>query len=380
MFKSLISSPRRQQFFSLLIFYSACLWFRFFTTSVLPPYYLNHGLGLKQLVFAVMIAYFTSVILSIVLKTIHSHISWYLTFLFYALFILTIINLSSFWHFYLAHFFIGLIIIFFWIPYNIIHYQLTPRHRTGSSSAILFSIISILSLIAPLVSGFLASYSYNYIWIGSVIFILPPIYLIRFQPNILIKNDLIAGLKEIRSTRIFMFIQGVWEAMIMSIIPVFSLFFIKSPAKYGIFLAYLALVSIFANLSLGRLTDKLQKRTIFLYPLTLGLSLVTFLFPLAINHLFWWLVVTGVIQFILPLFWNTSTAIVADAHKDIEKAFTTREFVLNIARFLGISLVYINFLYQPRPTYIFYFLGSVMLFYPLILFYRTKISKKYSYL
>lgn len=78
---------------------------------------------------------------------------------------------------------------------------------------------------------------------------------------------------------------------------------------YGVFLSYISLVSITANLTLGKLTDKLQKRVLFLYPLTIIMALVTFTFPFATKNITHWIIVTGIIGFLLPLFWNVSTAL-----------------------------------------------------------------------
>ena len=380
MLRLLTSNSRRQQFFTLLIFFASYLWYRVFSTSVLPPYYLNQGISYQQMALGSVFAFLSAAIIVVVLSRIRSLISWRLALLCYVCFLFLVIYLSSPWQFYLAHVFVGLAIILFWVPYNIVHYKLTPKHRTGYSSAILFSIPPLVSLIAPLLAGFLAQIDYKYIWIFSFLFFLIPVYLSKFQKNILIKFNFKASLQEIKSTRILFFLQAIWEAVIFSVIPIFSLFFIKSPAKYGIYLAYLSLMAILANLTLGHITDKLQKRTIFLYPLTIILAITTLLFPLALKNITWWIIITGIIQFIVPLFWNMVTSMVVDVHQNLNRAFIGREFVLSVGRAIGIFAVFINFYFQSPPTYIFYFLGGIMLLFPIVLFYNTKISKRYNYL
>ncbi len=266
------------------------------------------------------------------------------------------------------------------MPYNNLNYQISDTHRTGLSSDILFSVHPIISLFAPLLAGFLAHQSYSWIWVLSAIFYFLTFNLTKYQKSFNINYQIKSSFKAIKSIRVFLFLQGVWEALVFGIIPIFSLFFIKSPLNYGTYMAYLALMGVLANLSLGRLTDKLQKRTIFLYPLTIILGITTLLFPLTLKSIFWWIVITGVIQFFLPLFWNVSTAMAIDSYANIKQVIPIRELLMALGRILGLFLTFINFQFESRPTIIFYFLGGVMLLYPLILFYNTKVSKKYTYL
>ena len=102
--------------------------------------------------------------------------------------------------------------------------------------------------------------------------------------------------------------------------------------------------------------------------------------PFGIEKLFTWVVLAGIISFLTPVFWNISTAMVIDSTPNLRVGIPGRELALATGRLIGISFVLISFLYEKKPFIIFIFLGIVMLIYPLILFYRTKISKKYSYL
>ncbi|MDD5489174.1 MAG: hypothetical protein PHP25_00640 [Candidatus Moranbacteria bacterium] len=187
-------------------------------------------------------------------------------------------------------------------------------------------------------------------------------------------------MREIKSTRWFIFDQGIWEATIFGIIPIFSLFFIKEPLEYGGYLAYLALMAVLANLLLGRFTDKIQKRAIFLYPLTISIAILTFLFVFAVGNIFIWFVLTGLLQFLLPLFWNISTAMVVDSHPNLRLAMPGREYMLASGRIVGLLIAFISFSLEKIPHNVFFILGFVMFLYPVILFWNTKISKRHSYL
>jgi len=380
MLKSLISNTRRQQFASLLIFHAAYIWFRSFSNVVLPPHYLQQGISLQQMIIGSIIVFMAASLLQIFKTHYASKRSFRLAIILTLVAVLLIIKITTVWQFYLSQAIFGLTIISFYLIYNIAHFELTPRHRTGFSSAIFFSIYPLVSLITSLLAGLLAQANYLFIWILSGLFFFIPQYLVKFQKDFKVSYNLKLSLQAIKATRSFIFLQGIWESLLFGIIPVFSLYFIKSPLSYGAYMAYLSLMSVLANLLLGRYTDRVQKRILFLYPLTLIMASLAFLFPLAISKVLWWVIITGAVQFLRPIFWNVSTAFVIDSHPNLRQAIPAREFLLSLGRVFGLSLVLLNFLVQSKPTYIFYFLGTIMLIYPFLLFYNTKISKKYSYL
>ena len=128
------------------------------------------------------------------------------------------------------------------------------------------------------------------------------------------------------------------------------------------------------------MTDKLQKRAIFLYPITMGLAIVTLLFPLATQDLKLWTILVTAVTFLIPLFWNLSFAIVIDSHPNLDLAIPGREIALALGRMLGLFLAFLSFSFEKTPKYIFVVLGLVMLLYPLNLFWNTKIKKTYQYL
>ncbi|MBU1085844.1 MAG: hypothetical protein ABIJ43_02555 [Candidatus Beckwithbacteria bacterium] len=369
---------RRKRFFNLLVFYASYVWFKSFSGSVLIPYYHQQGIVQQQMVIADVLFFLSAIVITLFLKTIYSKKSWRLALIFSMIGLFLITNIYNIYQYYLSSIIIGFTIIFFYVTYNIAHFELTPKHRTGFSSAILFSLAPIISLIAPLVAGFTANFNYLYIWIFSLIFFLLSFYLSRKQYNFKIQYKI--SFKEIKPTMVFTFLEALWEPLVFTVIPVFSLFFIKSPLYFGAYMSYLSLMSVIANLTLGKLTDKLQKRIVFLYPLTILMAVVTFLFPFALTKIIWWLVITGIIQFFTPLFWNLTTSMFIDTTKDIRTGFVTRELVLSIGRAISTILIAINFYFQTKPTFIFYYLGFIMLLFPIALFYNTKISKRYNYL
>jgi len=375
--KQSFSSSQRRAFLNLTVFYAAYQWFKSFSTAVLNPYLLEHGLTMSQLFTGDLIFFTSAFCFQLILPQIRSRLSWRLALITSFLSILLLAFLTNVYHFYLSNFLAGLSMPLFYVVYNTAHFKLTPKHRTGFSAAVLFSIAPIITFLTPLLAGFVAHFNYLYIWLLSGLFFFLVFYLVRYQINSLQKFTI--KFSTLTSTRVFIFLEGIWEILYFSLIPYYSLYFITTPLYYGVYLSYLSLLSIASNLILGRLTDKLQKRIIFLYPVTLTMALVTFLFPLALNQIIYWIIITGLIRFLTPQFWNLSTSMMVDTANSL-LAFSTREFILSFSRATGLVLVLINFAFQTKPTYIFYLFGLVMFLFPLILFYNTRISRKHQYL
>ena len=308
----------------------------------------------------------------LLLKQLSSRPAWRWAIVLAFVGILVIIKIDYLWQFYLCNILLGINMVLFFAPYNIVHFQLTPKTRTSYSSAIMFSIYPLISLISPLLAGWLAEISYAYIWIGSAVFFLLALYLTKFQTQLTINFNWRKNLTYLRPTRVFILLEGLWEPVVFSAIPVFTLYFIQSPLYYGTYLAYLALVAVVANLALGQLSDKLRHRLGFLYPVTLLLVLTTLLLPLGINNLKLWLILTGALQFLLPLFWNFSTSFFVDLQPNLTRDMPVREMLLAVGRTVGCLLVFANFYFQDRPTYIFYLLGGIMFLYPVLLWLRRR--------
>jgi uncharacterized membrane protein YjfL (UPF0719 family) len=369
-----------KKFLLLFTFYVSYVWFTSFGTSVLPAHFLAQHINLQQLMFGKVLAFLAQILLLITFTDLTAKISWRLALIFSFSYILLSITVYNSFQFYLASFVNGFGLFFFFIFYNIAHFENTPQVKRGHSSALMFIAPSMIGVVAPLLAGFLTQINLFVMWLVSFISFCISFYLIRLQENFRISYRIGAVMHEIKATRVFIFIEGVWEALVFGVIPIYTLYFIKTPLGYGTFLSYLALVSIVANFTLGRITDKLQKRTVFLYPLTIIMAGTTISFITVRSDITIWIVLTGIIQFLLPLFWNISTAMVIDAHSNLHLAIPGRELTLALGRIIGLIMAYLSFTVEKSPHYIFIVLGLILFVYPAKLFWNTKISKNYSYL
>jgi hypothetical protein len=244
----------------------------------------------------------------------------------------------------------------------------------------MFSIGPIVSIAAPLLAGSIAQISYSAVWVLSGLFLLGTLYLAGIQKSYSVRYSLCLAAREVHSTRFYIIIQGIWEAMRFGIIPIYGLFFIKTPLGYGTYIAYLSLSAAAANLLFGKFTDKKQKRMVYLYPLSIILAGVTFLFPLATSNIVYWMILAGILQFFIPIFANLMLTAVVDHHSNLQLAMAGREIFLNVGRVTGMAMVIISFYLEEKPFYIFLILGSILLLLPLNLLWKTKLTKKHSYL
>lgn len=372
MLNSLLSNSRRQQFFNLLFFYAAYLWFRSFSTSVLGPHFLENDISLAQMILGSFWFFLAGSLCIILYKTYSSRNAWQQAIVLSIIAILIVVKVDHVWQFYLYSFILGLGNVLFFIPYNIAHFRLTPSHRTSFSSGIMFSVYPIIALIAPLAAGWLAEINYAYIWYGSIIFFFISLSLVKFQARFTFNFNLKHDLIYLKPTWLIVIFQGLWEPIIFGVIPVFTLNFIQTPLAFGTYFSYLGLVAILANLFLGRLSDKLNRRLRFLIPTTILIGVGTMMLPLATSKLIFWLIITGMIEFLVPLFWNFSTAYFVDRQPDNIRSMPAREWLLSVSRMIGFLLVFFNFYFQTKPTMIFYLLGGVMLLYPAVLIYNTR--------
>lgn len=376
MFKALLSSSRRQLFFNLLIFYAAYVWFRSFSTSVLGPHFLENNISLAQMILGSFWFSAAGSLFLVIIKAYSSRAAWWQAMVLSIIAILIVIRVDNVWQFYLYSFLLGLNSVLFYIPYNIAHFKLTPSHRTSFSAAIMFSVYPVIAFVVPLLAGWLAEMTYFYIWFGSILFFLIALFLVRFQTRFTFHLNLKQDLIYLKPTWLIVVLEGLWEPIIFGVIPVFTLNFIKTPLAIGIYFSYLGLVAILANLFLGRLSDKLNRRLRFLIPTTILMGLGTMILPWATSRLIFWLVITGIIEFLSPLFWNFATAYFVDCQPDSNRSMPAREWVLSVSRTIGIALVFFNFYFEKQPTIIFYVLGVVMLLYPVVLLYNTRHAAK----
>jgi len=140
-------------------------------------------------------------------KTLSAKTSWAIAMFGFFASILLVIDVKSEVQYYLSAFFNGFNLFFFWIFYNIAHFEHTPKERIGVSSGFMFGVPSIIGIVAPLIAGFLGGINLWLAWSLSFISLGITMVLIKMQRNFTISLNITTSLKEIVSTRVLIFIH-----------------------------------------------------------------------------------------------------------------------------------------------------------------------------
>lgn len=370
---------KNKKFLTLLTLFISYIWVVTFVRSMLPIHFIESGFSIEQMLAGFLFMFSIQLAALLLIKKLSSKFAWRISILFLFAFLAFIVNVKNDVQMYLGMALSGLSLFFFFPIYNIAHFESTPKKKIGTSSALMFSIGPAIGILAPALAGFVAQIDFFFFWILSAILMAITLITINFQENFSLNYSRIAVYEEIKYTRPYIFLEGIWSALVLGIIPVYSITFVKTPIAFGAFLSYIAIISAISNLILGKLTDKLERRAVFLYPLTLILALTTFFFQFALKNFGLWIIFTGIVGFVLPMFWNLSTTLVVDNHDHLRHALIGREIVLSAGRTVGLGLAFLSFTFEKEPKYIFIFLSLSVLLYPVILFYNERIKKHHQY-
>ncbi len=363
----------------LFALYASYLWFTKVGTSTLPTHFLAIHISFSQMIFALMLGFIAQLILLVFLRSFSAKLSWYLALISAISYIIFVTLFNNIILFYIASFINGLALYFFFVFYNIAHFDNTPQEKRGHSSSLMFILPSIVGILAPLVSGFFTELNVVFLAFLAFISFLISFFLVNFQDDFKISYTIKEAINEIKPVRIFILLEGIWNGLLF-LISIYTLYYIKTPVGYGLFISYLAIVSIIASFALGKITDRLQKRSVFLYPVTIAIAVITALFAFVKSDLTSWVILVSVIQFLSLLFAGLSMAFVVDTNPKLHLAIPARELTLAVGRITGLLMVLLSFTVEKSPFYIFIVLGLIFLVYPVLLFWNTKISKKHAYL
>lgn len=369
-----------RNFLTLFVFFLSYICFYSFSYSIIPFHVFQQGITFNDQIFGQIIRFVVELIVLCTLVSLTARFSWRVSLVLSLSYVLLSIKIFTPIQFYFAAALNGMAVFFFYIFYNTAHFENTDKENIGRNSALMYSLPAIISIVAPFAAGYLRMVSPIFVWIISVGIFMISFLLINKQKDFRITYSVRSALQEIRATRFYIIIEGIWESLIFGFIPIYSLFFIKTPVQYGLYLSYLSLIGAIANILFGRLTDKIQKRSLFLYPITIFMAIVTLLFMKATNDIALWLIVTGMIQFLLPLFWNVTTTLVVDTHVNLRLAIPGREMCLAFGKTIGMIIIFLSFTIEKTPYYLFVILGGVMLFFPISLYWRTVVKRTHKYL
>lgn len=261
-----------------------------------------------------------------------------------ALFVFVLIKIYSPIQLYLSAIFSGLNVIFFWIPYNTMYFKFSSEEKRGTNSGMYFLITPIIGItLQPLAGVFAEKFGFEIMFLIGFCSYIIPLILLYFLPNfewyLNIKEEF-PKIKFNWST----FFQGAASRINWGLIPIFSLFFLKTPKQFGAFFGYLAIITALASVVNGHISDKIKNRKVFFY--LFSFIAVLSLLPLAFVHnIYYWSIFAGIASLCMSLaspFWLTFNL---DYYKNlgVDKTMALREVFLNsgyVFTLLVVFLVY----------------------------------------
>lgn len=365
-------------FRSLLILYASYAWFSKVSSSIIPAYLLGRGVGVNQMFLANALSFLLMIFVLLFVRIKSAKLSWRLAIVALMISVLSIVNIQFSFQIYLTYIFGGIALALFFVYYNIGHFLYTPKGKTGVSGGVMYAVGPAISIFAPIIAGYLATTNIYYLWALSIASFILAFSLTFRQTDFSMSYNLVDSLNSIRSTRIPIFLEGIWESVLFAFIPLSTLHFITSLDGYGRYLGYLSLIGTIAGLLIGHYSDRLGKRSFLLTPICIILSLATMSLIFGLQSLPIWIIVTSTIQFVVPVFWNIITALMVDQNLDLKIAFPGREIVLATGRMIGLGFTYLC-VKSDATNLLLITLSVVILLIPIYLYYESKITRRFLY-
>jgi len=265
---------------------------------------------------------------------------------------------------------IGLNFFFFWAPFNIMYFEFS-REKAAMFGTFYFSIMSLLMMFMPLLSGFIAENSgFPALFLSAAfayLLLIPVLLMLGKREYCYTLMDVVRDTKGLRT---LIFVEGIYGGGMMAALAVIPLFYFHKPMEMGLYLSITAIFSVIASFMVSGLSDKSRKRVFYIRIFGTSLGLASLASSLATTAGTWYTAVS-VRNFFSTLFMPFTTAIITDTKKDIADVMVGRELLLNAGRVIGLASVFICTLFYDIYLSL-AFLGLVILLYPVVVELKRK--------
>ena len=282
--------------------------------------------------------------------------------------------LPSLW-LYVFAVFRGVVMIYFYLSYNINIFTLIKKEDHAFSAGVYNSIFYVMGIFLPVLAGIIAeSFGIKKVFIVGAIALVLPAYFATKIRNIQVNYKIREAVKSLKKVNVLVFIEGIWETVIFIGIGLYTLSFIQTPLKYGLFYSYLSFVGVIAALIFTRISDKIKKRTVFIYPLSILLGIfTTFLF--FARDFQTWAILAGILEFLSILTFPFMTTVVLDKQRSVAEGMISRELFLNLGRVLGAVFIILSIVFLGSMLYSFILIGLIFLLFPYLVYKKRIYSK-----
>ena len=234
----------------------------------------------------------------------------------------------------------GISIAQFWLPFNALMVRKTTMSNRGARMGLSFLVFTVTGVVAPAMAGmFVSLFGYSVLFGLGTGLLLADIVLVFL---------LIDGEDRLRydirfrdfGTRnsMAMFFEGSFEGLSFSLIPLITLIFVTTEQDLGLIFSVFALAGGIMGLILGFMSDRIRRRSMFMWSGAMASAVFALLVAMAPN-LEMFVVGNSLLQLtgsVAPLF---IFAMVADAREDDPATVSaTREVLLNAGRAFSLSI------------------------------------------
>lgn len=234
----------------------------------------------------------------------------------------------------------GAMTIFYWVPMNIHFFKFRTAGKHARHAGLFFVLWPILGTIIPAIAGIAAEkYGMAFVFFLAAAIMVPAILLsFGMKQSEAIYFDFKKFTANTKGVKTIIFLQGIWEGMDWLAVPLVTMSFISGAVDFGAFYSYLGFFGIIAFFIAGRASDKMKKRAVFLYPITVAMAVSTILSGISATF-FAWGIFRGAVSFLVNIFSPFAMTVVIDTSKSIEDSMISREFFLCFGRALGTMIV-----------------------------------------
>lgn len=336
--------------------------------SFLLLFYLKLGFTASQIVSYYLVHYSTILLALLLLRNQEAFNLIRMSFMLCTAGFLAAAGLGSTFGFYLIAVLLGLTSALFWVPYNILYFS----HVRGDSRALLsgfsFLILPLLNTVMPIMTGVLIDQrGFRFACVVSALVSLASLayaHVIR-EPRRM-DLDCRRTLEGTRVVRTLVYVEGFWQGIAWTCIPLVTLSFIETGIAYGTFLSYLGLTGAFAVLLLCRISDRLRNRAVFITPF-ITLAALSTIAAYTARTLGLWTLVNGLISFFIAMTSPFTLSVVLDKVGDVRDGMVARELFLNIGRASGVLVIILGLWLTGDLRTPLVVAGLVLMLYPLIL-------------
>ncbi len=281
------------------------------------------------------------------------------------------INLFSRYQLFIIAALISWIIVEFWVSFNTVYERKAPKKDRAFLNSVMMVIHPLSGTILPVVAGLVALHlGFEYaLFAGGVLMLLAGVVALRIKGLGRIELDPAKAFRHMRKAEPFIFIQGFWEGIEYTAVPLVTLSLVATFFDYAWFFAYLGLVGAIAAIIFGRLSDVLHARVKFAAFLTVMMGIFSIAAGLSWDYLSW-AVFIGLMSFcghiVKPFLWTIVTDV---SGRRVNEGMLVREYFLNTGRTLGVVVLLACFLFMSIKSAMLV-AGAAMMLYPLVLFYE----------